>query len=39
VPKDKVLEVLIGEEVVAGPANDMAQEGETIRHISPNEVH
>lgn len=33
VPKDKVLEVLIGEEVVAGPANDMAAEGDTIRII------
>ncbi len=33
VPKEKVLEVLIGDEVVAGPANDMAAEGDTIRII------
>lgn len=35
VPKEQVLEVLIGDEVVAGPANDMAVEGETIRQIDP----
>ena len=35
VPKDKVLEVLIGDEVVAGPANDMAIEGEIIRQVEP----
>lgn len=35
VPKAKVLEVLIGDEVVAGPANDMAVEGEIIRQVEP----
>ena len=35
VPKEKVLEVLIGDEVVAGPANDMAAEGEIIRQVEP----
>lgn len=33
VPKEKVLEVLIGDEVVAGAANDMAQEGQVIRQL------
>ena len=33
VPKEKVLEVLIGDEVVAGPANDMAAEGDVIRQL------
>lgn len=35
VPKSQVLEVLIGDEVVAGPANDMATEGEIIRQVDP----
>ena len=33
VPKEKVLEVLIGDEVVAGPANDMAAEGDVVRQL------
>ena len=35
VPKDQVLEVLIGDEVVAGPANDIVPAGDIIRQVEP----
>ena len=35
VPKEQVLERLIGDEVVAGPANDIVPAGDIIRHVEP----
>lgn len=35
VPKEQVLEVLIGDDVVAGPANDIVPVGDVIRHVEP----
>ena len=31
VPREQVLEALIGDEVVAGPANDVMREGDVVR--------
>lgn len=38
VPREKVLEALVGEDVVAGPANDLAAEGDIIRQIPRRSV-